>query len=323
MTKIRIGISGWTYPDWRGSFYPDHVIIKNELQFASRVFNSIEVNGTFYSLQKPRVFEKWYNETPAEFSFAIKAPKYVTHERRLIDVATPVANFLASGILALQEKLGPLLWQLPPHLPYDGERIKTFLELLPHNTKDATKVARGHSDWMAERCFLETDANRPLLHALEVRHHSYVNKEFFDLMKQHNVAIVVGDTAGKWPLIEEVTGSMIYIRLHGDEEAYPNGYTKNALKSWGEKITTFMSSSKIDSVYAFCDSDHKIAAPGNAMHLMQAMGVEWQHEQLPTVIKKAPAKNTSKATTNNSTVRKPTRKTSPKNKPLDKRRKVA
>lgn len=327
MTKIRIGISGWTYPDWRGTFYPDHVTIKNELQFASRAFHSIEVNGTFYSLQKPKIFEKWHDETPAGFSFAIKAPKYVTHERRLKDVATPVANFLASGILALKDKLGPLLWQLPPHLPYDVVRLRAFLEGLPHTTKDAVKIAKNHSEWMAERCYLETDADRPLQHALEVRHHSYVNDEFLALMKEHGVAIVIGDTAGKWPMIEHITGSMVYIRLHGDEELYPKGYTKPALKSWAKKIADL--STQVESVYAFCDSDFKIAAPMDAKHLMNHLAITWS--PAPPVLaksevaaKKSVAKKTTlKATANNGTVSKATRKTSTKDKPLDKRRKVA
>ena len=349
MTKIRIGISGWTYPDWRGSFYPDHVTIKNELQFASRAFNSIEVNGTFYSLQKPKIFEKWHDETPAGFSFAIKAPKYVTHERRLKDVATPVANFFASGILALKDKLGPILWQLPPHLPYDVVRIKAFLEMLPHTTKDALKVAKNHSDWMAERCYLETDADRPLRHAIEVRHHSYVNDEFLALMREHKVAIVIGDTAGKWPLIEHVTGSTIYIRLHGDEEMYPKGYTKPALRLWSEKILKL--AAKVESLYAFCDSDYKIAAPFDARHLMDLMAIDWKPQPAdivkqaitakPAAVAKAAPKTSAKATAkpkppakktamkstasaaNNSTVRKATRKASAKDKTLDKRRKVA
>lgn len=339
MSKIRIGISGWTYPDWRGTFYPDHVIIKNELQYASRTFNSIEVNGTFYSLQKPKVFEKWYDETPEGFTFAIKAPKYVTHERRLKEVETPVANFLASGILALRDKLGPLLWQLPPHLPYDVERVKRFLELLPHTTKDAVKVAKGHSEWMAERCHLETDKDRPLLHALEVRHHSFVNQEFIDLMKQHRVAIVVGDTGGKWPMIEEVTGSMIYIRLHGDEEKYPKGYAKSDLQHWSEKISSY--AANVETVYAFCDSDQKIDAPANAQDLMQLMSVTWQPEGrdvfVAPPVKSKPAakpkaaikektskvKTASKTAANDRVVRKTAGKTGTKHKPLNKRRKSA
>lgn len=338
MTKIRIGISGWTYPDWRGSFYPEHITIKNELQFASRAFNSIEVNGTFYSLQKPKIFEKWHDETPPGFSFAIKAPKYITHERRLKDIATPVANFLASGILALKDKLGPLLWQLPPHLPYDVVRIKAFLEGLPHTTKDAVKIAGNHSEWMAERCYLETDIDRPLRHALEVRHHSYVNDEFLSLMKEHKVAIVIGDTAGKWPMIEHITGSMIYIRLHGDEELYPKGYTKQALKSWAAKIADI--SAQVESVYVFCDSDFKIAAPMDAKHLMNHLEINWAPTPMakpalkeatkPAAKSKTPAtksvavRDKSKATTaDNRAVGKATRKTSTKDKTLDKRRKVA
>ncbi len=275
-TNIRLGISGWTYPDWREIFYPEKLPIKKELGYASRVFNSIEVNGTFYSLQKPHTFEKWYNETPPDFSFAIKAPKYITHERRLKEVETPIANFLACGLLALKEKLGSILWQLPPNLSYEENRITQFLELLPHDTKQACKLAHKHSEWMSERTFLECDRKRPLLHAVEVRNHSFNNPEFIKLMKHYKVAIVIGDTAGRWPLIEEMTGPIIYIRLHGDETIYPKGYTKTALKTWAQKIKHF--SSQAESVYAFCDNDHKTAAPANAKQLMKLLGIVWDPE---------------------------------------------
>lgn len=320
LRKIRIGISGWTYPDWRGVFYPESLAIKNELTYASHTFNSIEVNGTFYALQKPHTFEKWYAETPDGFRFAIKAPKYVTHERRLKDVETPIANFLASGLLALKEKLGPILWQLPPSLPLNLERIEAFLKLLPHTTKAASALAKKHSDWMKERAYTETDFDGPLLHALEVRHASFKTPEFIALMKKYRVAIVIGDTAGRWPLIEDLTSAMMYIRLHGDEILYPDGYTEPALQEWAKKIANF--SQHTDVVYAFCDNDHKIAAPLNAMQLMGIMDFEWKLDVLPPNLLKKAAKKSEPAT-NNRAVAKTARRGRAKDKPLNKRRKVA
>lgn len=322
-SDIRIGISGWTYPDWRGVFYPEAMVIKNELKYASQTFNAIEVNGTFYGLQKPPTFQRWYEETPAGFSFALKAPKYVTHERRLKDVKTPIANFFASGILALKEKLGPILWQLPPNLPLKDDRVEVFLKLLPHNTKDAGKMAEGHSDWLKGRTLLECDESRPLLHALEVRNHSFVSPDFIKLMRDHNVAIVVGDTAGRWPLIEEITSPLVYIRLHGDETIYPDGYTSKALKLWAGKIRDW--SNAVNHVYAFCDNDHKIAAPLNAKKLKGLLAVDWSPPSLiqeKTKTKsKASKPKPSKATANNRTVGKPAGKSRAKNQPLHKRRK--
>ncbi len=326
VANIRVGISGWTYPDWRGPFYPDEIIIKDELKYASHSFNSIEINGTFYALQKPHTFEKWYDETPEGFQFAVKAPKYVTHERRLKDVRTPIANFFASGLLALKEKLGPILWQLPPSLKFDAERLENFLSLLPHTTEDACELGKDHSEWMAERLYLKTDKNRPILHCVEVRHESFQDPAFYKLMKKYNVAIVIGDTAGRWPLIKESTGPITYIRLHGDEVLYPDGYPKAALKKWAQEIKDFAEQS--DIVYAFCDNDHKIAAPLNAKQLMDILELIWQPKMQPLTLKKtvnkAKAKvKVSKPTANNRTIAKPTRTSRSKNKSLDKRGKAA
>ncbi len=282
-TDLRIGISGWTYPDWRGLFYPPKLPIKQELNFASRVFNSIEVNGTFYSLQKPHTFMRWYEETPDGFQFAVKAPQYITHEKRLNGVEIPVANFFASGILALKEKLGPILWQLPPNLLYDEARLEAFLNLLPHTTKQAALRGQNHSDWMKERSLIEVDIDRPLFHAIEVRHESFANPDFLRLLRSHNTAVVVGDTAGRWPLIEEKTGPIVYIRLHGDESLYPDGYTSGALYEWAEKIKSWSAECP---TYAFLDNDHKTAAPLNARELMTLLSMNFQ----PVVIEPKPMK---------------------------------
>ena len=131
MAEVRVGISGWTYPGWRGSFYPDELAHAEELAYAAERLTSIEINGSFYSLQRPTSFQRWREETPDDFVFALKGGRFITHMKRLIDAETPLANFLASGVLALGAKLGPLLWQLPPTLAFDAERLAAFFELLP------------------------------------------------------------------------------------------------------------------------------------------------------------------------------------------------
>src|SRR5215468_6546731 len=138
MSAIRIGISGWRYAGWRGVFYPAGLPHRRELEFASRTLSSIELNGSFYSLQRPESFQRWYEETPGHFVFSVKGGRYITHMPRLRQVERPLANFFASGVLALRDKLGPFLWQLPPHLRYDAERMEAFLSQLPHSSGEAS-----------------------------------------------------------------------------------------------------------------------------------------------------------------------------------------
>src|ERR1051325_9085225 len=170
MAELRIGISGWRYPGWRGKFYPEDLPQRRELEFASRMFKSIEINGSFYSLQRPSRFQRWYEETPAEFLFSVKGGRFITHMKRLKDVETPLANFFASGVLLLREKLGPILWQLPPSFRFDTARLEEFFELLPRDTGAAATLAGKHDRRMKGRAATKADARRPLCHALEVRH---------------------------------------------------------------------------------------------------------------------------------------------------------
>src|SRR5439155_4521086 len=143
---IRIGISGWRYAGWRGKFYPKDLPQRRELEFAASKFNSVEINGSFYSLQLPSIYQRWYLETPDDFVFAVKGARFITHMKRLRDVETPLANFFASGVLALREKLGPILWQLPASFKFDGERLTTFFELLPRDTRQASNLAGRHNN---------------------------------------------------------------------------------------------------------------------------------------------------------------------------------
>src|SRR6478609_8358193 len=203
--RVRIGISGWRYAPWRGVFYPEDLRQKDELAYAAAAFDTVEINGTFYSLQRPELFRAWREQTPADFVFAVKGGRYITHMRRLRDVATPLANFFASGVLALGPKLGPILWQFPPQLPFDPERFETFFAMLPRSTGEAARLARKHGPQVAGRAHLRTDEDVPLRHAVEVRHDSFVSEAFFDLLVRHRLAAVVADTAGHFPYFEDVT----------------------------------------------------------------------------------------------------------------------
>lgn len=201
MAATRVGTSGWRYPPWRGTFYPRGLAQRRELEHLSRQLNSIEINGSFYSLQRPESYRAWAAETPDDFLFAVKGGRFITHLKQLRDVEAPLANFLASGVLALGPKLGPLLWQLPPRLRFDPRRIEKFLALLPRTTGAAAELATQHDERLDGRAHTETDADRPLRHALEARHPSFCTPAFVELLRDRDVALVVADTAGTWPFL--------------------------------------------------------------------------------------------------------------------------
>lgn len=288
MASIFVGISGWNFDGWRETFYPAGLKQKDELAYASRRVHSIEVNGTFYSLFRPSAYQSWYEQSPADFCFSIKAPKYITHERRLDRFETPLANFLASGILALGEKLGPILWQFPPTMKFDAPLFEAFMAALPHDMATAAKIGQGHSDWMAGRTYLEPKGNHRIRHAIEGRHESFKSPEFIALARRYGIAIVIGDTAGRWPYIEDISTDFIYLRLHADETKYPNGYEKASLEHWSKRFQIWSSGSQPDDavlvvpgspekrprqVFAYFDNDVKETAPLNALsvisHLLQ------------------------------------------------------
>ena len=297
LPDIRIGISGWAYAPWRGTFFPTGLVQREELRYASRQVRTIEINGTFYSLQKPSSYAKWAGEVPDDFLFSVKAPRFITHIRRLKGVGIPVANFFASGVLRLGPKLGPILWQLPPSLPYNHEILETFFRGLPHDTISAAKLARKH-DEKVKQAWLKPGPRRPLRHALEVRHHSFNNPEFIALLHEYDIAVVVADTAGKWPLIEDVTSGFVYVRLHGDSELYVSGYTPAALKIWASKIRAWSAgrnapgakrvgkgplSAGLRDVYVYFDNDVKTRAPYDAMNLAHLLKLGPQPSRAPDV----------------------------------------
>ncbi|MCW0215881.1 MAG: DUF72 domain-containing protein [Pseudonocardia sp.] len=267
MAEIRIGTSGWRYPPWRGTFYPKGLAQRRELEYLSRAVSSIEINGSFYALQRPESYRAWAAETPDDFVFSVKGPRFVTHLKQLRDVRVPVANFLASGVLALGPKLGPLLWQLPPRMRFDADRLGTFLALLPHTTSAAAALAHEHDERLEGRAHLTTDADRPLRHAVEVRHESFRDPAFPALLREHGIALVVADTAGKWPFLDDVTADHVYVRLHGDEELYVSGYTSAALDRWAERIRGWTADGR--DVACYFDNDVKVHAPYDAIALAE------------------------------------------------------
>ncbi len=284
MPKIYIGMSGWTFDGWRGDFYPADLVQKRELEYASRKVNSIEINGTFYGLQKPETFRKWYDETPEDFRFSIKAPQYITHVRRLKEVDEAVSNFFASGLFCLREKQGPILWQFPPNVMLKDDRFEKFLKLLPHDSKSASRLAKKHSSKLDGRSVTKVDGEYPIRHAFEFRHPSFRNPEFIDLLRKHGVAVVFAHSGLKSPYMEDLTADFIYARMHGQEKEFSKGYPDKTLSWWANRVTTWtrgqqvpdaqcVSPSKPKSIkrdaYIYFDTDVKKYAPYDALHLAQ------------------------------------------------------
>ena len=283
---VRIGISGWNYPPWRGVFFPKKLSQKRELEYAANIFRTIEINCSFYSLQRPSSYQSWADRTPQHFMFSVKGPRYITHMLRLQNVETPLANFFASGILKLGAKLGPILWQLPANFKYSHELIESFFELLPRNTKEAVELGQKHDRKVEGRSFLETDQTRPLRHALEIRHSSFVVPEFIALLRKHKVALVCADTV-EWPLLMDVTSDFVYCRLHGSKVLYSSGYSNAAIEEWAVRVTAWAKGGESSDgdyasmkkatkrakrdVFVYFDNDAKVRAPRDAKRLQARM----------------------------------------------------
>jgi uncharacterized protein YecE (DUF72 family) len=288
VADVRIGISGWRYPPWRGVFYPAGLPQRLELAYAAERMNSVEINGSFYALQRPENYRAWYEQTPDDFVFSVKGGRFITHMKKLAGIETPLANFFASGVLALGGKLGPLLWQLPPTLGFDPDRLAAFLEQLPTTTIAAAELARRHDERVEGRAWTSTDVDRPLRHAVEVRHRSFEDPRFVELLRGHGVALVVADTAGKWPVMEDLTADFVYVRLHGSEELYVSGYGREALDAWAAKVAAWRDGGQPRGartvagpppslpgrdVFVYFDNDVKVRAPVDAIALAERLGV--------------------------------------------------
>jgi uncharacterized protein YecE (DUF72 family) len=288
--EIRIGISGWRYAPWRGVLYPKGLRQKDELAYAARRFRSIEIHGTFYGPQRPATFERWAAETPDDFIFSVKAPRFITHIKRLREPKAPLANFLASGLLKLGPKLGPVLWQFPPNFRYDRALIEPFLALLPHDTEAAGKLAARHDD-RVKQVSLSPEAKRPMRHAIEIRHESFIDPDFIRLLRDYEVALVCADTV-EWPRLMDLSSDFVYCRLHGSEELYASGYGDAALDRWAGWIDAWSHGKEPDGdgirrvigqhapkragrdVYVYFDNDIKVRAPFDAEGLAKRLGLE-------------------------------------------------
>ncbi|GLZ32429.1 hypothetical protein Lesp02_46170 [Lentzea sp. NBRC 105346] len=233
MRKIRIGTSGWAYPEWRGDFYPRG--LRKPLEYLAERVDSVEINGTFYSLRTPENYRNWAAQTPDDFVFAVKGPRLITHIRRLADVDEALDRFTKS--LDLGHRQGPIIWQLPPTMRFDRAVLDTFLGRLP--------------------------AGR---HAVEARHESFRDDEFLRTLTNHNVANVIADSPGTFPCIDAITADFAYVRLHGNERLYLSSYSDTELDEWAAKIHDWT----IDG-YVYFDNTMAAAAPRNAMSLAQRL----------------------------------------------------
>jgi uncharacterized protein YecE (DUF72 family) len=281
---VRIGISGWLYPRWRGTFYPEGLAQRRELEFAASRFDAIEINGTFYSMKQPADFGRWREQTPAGFVFALKGPRFITHMKKLKDVRTATANFFASGVLRLGDRLGPILWQFPERMHFEPGRFADFLELLPRDTAAAARLGRAHDDRLAGPAWLRIHRTRPIRHAFEIRHESFLCEEFIRLLRKHRAALVFADSAGRFCFAEDLTADFVYVRLHGSTELYVSGYSDVELRRWAARIRTWSAGGQppdacrsapgiepraraARDVYVFFDNDAKVHAPFDAVRL--------------------------------------------------------
>ncbi|MCW2495766.1 DUF72 domain-containing protein [Jatrophihabitans sp.] len=268
--ELRIGLSGWSYPGWRGRFYPRGLPHNAELGYVAERFSTVEVNASFYRLQRPDTYRRWVEQTPGGFLFAVKGSRYITHMKRL-QSSVAMANFLASGVLALGDRLGPLLWQLPPTMHFDPAVLEPFLTGLPRTMAAAGRLARKHDERLNGRSVLAVSADLPLRHALEVRHESFRDERLYGLLREQGVGLVVADSAGHYPRLMEATADFVYVRLHGEEELYTSGYDDASLRGWAGRIARWRAEGR--DVYVYFDNDAKVRAPVDALRLAELCGV--------------------------------------------------
>lgn len=283
MGKIRIGVSGWSYDEWKGTFYPDDLPNDDQLAYATQVFDTIEINATFYSLTDPETCRRWRDAAPHDFRYAVKGSRYITHVRRLMDPGPPLANFFASGILELGLCLGPVLWQLPGNFTFDGETIEGFLAALPGDTSAAAELARGHDQRVKQAAYGDGETHR-IRHVLEFRHESFKAKEAARIAQRHGVALCASHS-NDWPYVEELTAGFVYLRLHGPGELYASPYPKADLDQWADRIHIWQRGDQPDDavrisalepperkerdVYVYFDNTADAHAPDDARYLME------------------------------------------------------
>jgi uncharacterized protein YecE (DUF72 family) len=266
MAEVRVGTSGWRYRSWRGDFYPSGLAQRRELEYIASRMTSVEMNGSFYSLQRPTTYRRMAEQTPDGFVIAVKGGRFITHFTRLAGGEAPLANFWASGVLGLGDRLGPVLWQLPADLPFDAGRLVPFFELLPRSTEAAARLARRHDDKISgDRVLLTTDADRPVRHVLEPRHPSFGSPEAADLLRAHDIGMVLSDSP-TWPCFDAVTSDLVYVRLHGHTELYASGYASRSLDRWAARAREWVDAGL--DVFVYFDNDARGRAPHDAVALL-------------------------------------------------------
>jgi uncharacterized protein YecE (DUF72 family) len=243
---VRVGIGGWVYPPWRGTFYPKGLPQAGELAYASRRVTAIEINGTFYGLQKPASFRRWHDETPEDFVFSLKGPRFITHRRDFDTIGPALDRFLASGLSELRHKLGPILWQFAPAIALEKAAFAAFLELLP-----------GEID------------GRPLRHVVELRHTSLLDEAAIELLRRRHIAVARVDDE-KFPAFDEITADFIYARLRRCTVEEPAGYPPQALDRWAGQFRQIAVEDRRDCFVYFINGG-KIRAPAAAQALLQRL----------------------------------------------------
>ncbi|MHA7985831.1 DUF72 domain-containing protein [Rathayibacter sp. CAU 1779] len=260
-----VGTSGWRYASWRGDFYPKGLRQKDELGYLASRMNTVELNGSFYSLQSPDSYRRWRDETPDGFVFGVKGGRYLTHMLRLRNTGQALANFFASGVLLLGDRLGPVLWQLPEREVFDAHVLEGFCASLPRSLSAAARIAQGHDEKVREAAIPHVRDDRAVLHALEPRHPSFADERAAAILREHGMALVLADTADRFPVFDRSTAAFVYARLHGHEELYAGGYDDASLRRWERRIRRQAESdSGGKDVYVYFDNDARGRAPHDA-----------------------------------------------------------
>jgi uncharacterized protein YecE (DUF72 family) len=266
--RFLVGTSGWIYPHWKGLFYPPKLPGRRWLTYLAERLPSVEVNGTFYSLTRPSACEAWREAVPPGFVFALKGSRYITHMLKLSNFRAPLANFFSSGVLRLGRTLGPVLWQLPPQLPFRADRADAFFAALPRDVREAERWARRHDSRTTGRAALTAPDGRdtPLLHAVEIRHESWLSDEALRLLERRAIALVAADTASRHPLsLARTSRELAYVRLHGARRLYEGRYTEAELQEWARRARAWAREGT--TVVVYFDNDRDAAAPKDALRL--------------------------------------------------------
>ena len=249
--RLFIGTSGWRYARWRGDFYPKGLVQRRELEYLASQLGSVELNGSFYSLQKPESYDSWREQTPSGFRFAVKGGRYITHMVGPDRLRAGLDRFFDSGVTRLGDRLGPILWQFPQRRRFDPEQLENFCATLPKRRE-----------------------GRALQHALEPRHETFADPRCAEILRAHDIALVASDGAGEWPVLTDATAGLVYVRLHGPHKLYYGGYSPEELQRWASvirELATTGSPAQPRDAYVYFDNDADGRAPWDALALADVL----------------------------------------------------